>query len=556
LLGNSSEAEEILRPELAVADAGGNSLLAADIREELARALRDAAKYAEAATLLDAAMQARRKMLGEHVLVATAIGERASVFEATGALNEAESAYVTARDMLIKIVGPKDSRVAVALGNLGVLSLAKGDYKRASEFLNVAERIQRERLGRTHPDYAATLSNLATAAAQQGDFALALALHERARSIRRAAFGEAHPEVAVSLSNLAVLLWRNGYYSRALPHAQEALRIREQMLPAGHPLIAMSLVNLAGIYWGMGDLAKARSNMDRGLELQRAALGSLNPYTAVYIREAAALSWGLGDKARALALLTDGAEAEEANLSDMMSVGSEAQKRAALDMVSGALDLVLSFHLKEATRNPAAARLALRKILQYKGRLADAVADEFGILGHYQASGGQDLGKQLLEVRKRRAALQLRNPKNVSMKQAAELKRVREEEEKLEESIAKLAPAEGAILKPVTLSVIEGSLPPESALVEFAVYRPFDPRAPGMRKRWADEQYCVCVLKKGDPVCYNLGPAAQINKLARGFHAALAGKHPGTESLAREVYDRIFARVVPLLGDAVNLIVA
>src|SRR5207237_2688694 len=67
--------------------------------------------------------------------------------------------------------------------------------------------------------------------------------------------------------------------------------------------------------------------------------------------------------------------------------------------------------------------------------------------------------------------------------------------ERLEEEISRRSGEFRARRSPVTLGAVRKAIPEDAALVEFAVYRPFDPKAPGVRAARGEPRYVAYVIR-------------------------------------------------------------
>ena len=72
-------------------------------------------------------------------------------------------------------------------------------------------------------------------------------------------------------------------------------------------------------------------------------------------------------------------------------------------------------------------------------------------------------------------------------------------------------------------------IPPQAALVEFAVYQPFDPKAPTEAKAHGDLRYIAYVVPhSGDIRLKELGAAKDVEPAIERFREAL--RNPATRS--------------------------
>ena len=74
----------------------------------------------------------------------------------------------------------------------------------------------------------------------------------------------------------------------------------------------------------------------------------------------------------------------------------------------------------------------------------------------------------------------------------------------------------------VTLEAVQAAMPEESALVEFAVFRPFDPKAERNADAYGPPHYAAYVVRKhGPPVGRDLGPSKAIDEIIDALRQAL-----------------------------------
>jgi CHAT domain-containing protein len=74
----------------------------------------------------------------------------------------------------------------------------------------------------------------------------------------------------------------------------------------------------------------------------------------------------------------------------------------------------------------------------------------------------------------------------------------------------------------VTLGGVEAALPADAALVEFTIYRPFDPRAERNNEAYGQPRYAAYIVRRGwSPHGVDLGPADALNKSIESLRQAL-----------------------------------
>jgi hypothetical protein len=86
------------------------------------------------------------------------------------------------------------------------------------------------------------------------------------------------------------------------------------------------------------------------------------------------------DIPHAIEFLSQGIAVEEYNLLENLNIGNEKQKRDYIATVSGTTDALISLNLQSAPNNPEATRLALKTILERKGRILDVLTNSLQTL--------------------------------------------------------------------------------------------------------------------------------------------------------------------------------
>ena len=114
---------------------------------------------------------------------------------------------------------------------------------------------------------------------------------------------------------------------------------------------------------------------ERVIGLTAASLGPEHPFMARHLSNLAQLYWATGDIDKAFSARARVVAMRERNLPLQLSVGSERQKLAYFEPALADMEETIAFHVSQAGRNPAARDLAVTTVLQRKGRIFDALAD-------------------------------------------------------------------------------------------------------------------------------------------------------------------------------------
>ncbi|HEX7998965.1 MAG TPA: CHAT domain-containing tetratricopeptide repeat protein [Pyrinomonadaceae bacterium] len=581
---------------------GPNNLLFAKSLNSVAVLYQRIGNVRQAEELLERALAIVEKAKGaDNADFALALSNLAAIYQDEGKYEQAEEKYVQALELRRKVFGEEHQDVALSLNNLASLYLAKGDYVRAEPLLRQALALREKSLGSAHPDVAVSLSNLASLYQDKGDYVSAEPLLLRALSIVEAIHGKEHPEVAAMLNNVAGLEMDKGNLAGAEKYLRRALAIREKILGALHPDTAASLNGLASFYRAKGDYAQAREMFNRALVIYRnvfgpehpdvalclnnlgvlaqdendyaqaqelllqalaireKALGAEHPDVASSLSNLSTLSESKGEIAQAVSYLVRSNEIREHNLALVLTTGSENQKRLYLATLASETNSTISLHLKRASGNREAARLALTTILRRKGRALDAITDQIGALRRRFNRQDRDLLDRLSMVRTRLAMRVLDGPGGINpQKHRAQLEQLTAEVEELEAQVSARSAMFRAQAQPVTLERVQQSIPSGAALIEFVLYQPFDSKAKDLNARFGPERYAAYVLwREGDPAFVDLGEAASINQSVAKLGAALADPDSANVKQAARMLDQqVMAPVRRLLKNSHELLLS
>jgi len=521
---------------------------------------RDQGKYAEAEPLHKRALEVWEKALGkDHPNTAIGLSNLAEVYRAQAKYVEAEPLYKRALDIFEKVLGKDHPYTAGSLNNLALLYYSQGKYVEAEPLYNRALDITEKTLGKAHPSTALRLNNLAFFYYSQGKYGEAEPLYNRALDIREKALGKDHPDTAQSLNNLAALYRAQRKYEEAEPLFRGALDIYEKALGKGHPNTAASLNNLGLLYRMQGRYGEAEPLYRRALEIREMALGKDHPDTAISLNSLAALYTATGDLVQAVKLQSLANAASERNLARNLVIGSERQKLAYLATLSEQTDRTISLHLNSAPDDPAAGALAATLILQRKGRALDATSQNLNALRSRFNAEDQALLDRLTETRSQLARLVLGGPQKMTAEQyQARIKDLEDQADKDEADISRRSDEFRAQSLPVTLEAVRAAIPSDSALIEFASYRPFNAKATRGDEAYGQPRYVAYVLRhEGEIEWKELGEAKAIDTAIAALRKALRDpKRVDVKRLARAVDAKVFQPVRPLLGDVSRLLIS
>jgi tetratricopeptide (TPR) repeat protein len=252
---------------------GDTAMSVAQTQSNLGEALSLSSDYAEAARMLQEALEIQRRALGPRAPeVAKTLTRLADVYEATGEYEKAEPLIQQALRIRRRAYGELHPAVAESIADLGVIAGDRDDFKGAEVYLRQALEMQRQlQKGKgAHPLLAEALNNLAWALNGLGRPAEAEPLYREALEMKRKLYPDGHIELASGLNNLAFTREMLGDYRGAESAYREALAMnRKRLQKDSSPEIAANLSNLAFVLYAKGDRREAVDMLRQSLDMNR-----------------------------------------------------------------------------------------------------------------------------------------------------------------------------------------------------------------------------------------------------------------------------------------------
>jgi CHAT domain-containing protein/tetratricopeptide (TPR) repeat protein len=472
--------------------------------------------YRKGLEKVESSMAIIERTLGqEHPWYVRCLVTLGNIYENLGDLDKAEAVDRRAMAIIEKIEQTDSGIYADLLNNLGLVRRQKHDYAQADALLRRSLALGEKLRGPESLYVATAYNNLGIVAHDRKDNASAETYYSRALAIFERMLGPNHPDVAQLVNNLGNIAWANGDSARALAMHFRALRIREKT--PYHQRLLISVANIARIYAADNDVANAvlfQRRVDTIVEQQL----RLN-----------------------------------------LVIGSERQKLAIAQTTAERTDRTLSLNLYQAHDDPDASALAALVLLQRKGRVLDAMTDTFAAARQRVADASdRDLLDQLKSTTADLARLAFNPPERMSADdRQQQIEQLASRKEALESDLSKHSAAYRAELQPVTLDAVQAAIPDDAALVEFAVFRPFDPKIDG-NDAYGAPHYAAYVLRtRGTPVGFDLGPAQAIHESIDALRAALRDPlRTDVKKRARAVDDQIMRPLRASVGEAKRLLIS
>jgi CHAT domain-containing protein len=272
----------------------------------------------------------------------------------------------------------------------------------------------------------------------------------------------------------------------------------------------------------------------------------------------AQLYMATGDFARAVAFHERAIAGVEYNIDLNLAIGSERQKQAYLESLPEQLNQAISLNVRFAGGDPSARELAIITILRRKGRMLDAMSDSFAALRTRMDPQHQALLDRLNDVTTRLAGLVLNGPQQMTAAEhQSQIRLLEAERERIEIEISELTAGFYQRPQAVTLAALRPSIASNAALIELAVYRPFDPKA-DEDAAYGEPRYVAYVIRnQGEVQWKDLGSVKEIDNTVGSLRQALRDPtRSDARQLARQADEKILRPIRALVGNATQLLIS
>src|SRR5262245_972480 len=560
--GHFNEARTLLEQSLSVAESvpAVSDTYLAMVRFELAGNALEAQDNARSRSLYERALTTFDSAWGAtHPYAAMARSRLALLDERAGQRLKAEATIREVLPLLERSLGSSHPWYLLSLVTFGNLRESAGDLRQAEQVERDALAAV-ERSGQTDTLLEATLeNNLADVLRAKNDNAGAEALFRKSLAIGEALVGSNSLFVATALQNLGIMARERKDYAGAVAYYSRALSIRERLLGPDHPSLAGVLTNLANIYRATGNDQKALETHFRALSMWEKTVGPYGRETLLVVGNIARTYAGAGDIGNALKFQRRADAILEMQLGLYVASGSERQKLAFVRNEADRTDRTISLHLKQAPDNADAASLAALVLLQRKGRVQDAMTDLFAAARQRVASPNDRLlMDELKETDASLARIALGGVRQPAQDVRESVAEIESRKEQLEATLSERSADFRAEVRPVTLEAVQAAIPRDASLVEFAVFRPFDPEAERNEEAYGPPHYAAYVISKhGAPLGMDLGAVEDIDALVVGLRKAL--RDPGDADVkprGRALDERIMRPLRASLAGTTRLLIS
>jgi len=317
------------------------------------------------------------------------------------------------------------------------------------------------------------------------------------------------------------------------------------------------LINIGNVYFEQGDYSKALDLFQRAYDVLKDAAGPYSDLTLMALADITNTYSAQGDAAHAVDYGDRVSQVVEKKIALNLAIGSERQRLAYSEWMSDRTDRTITLHARLFPTDARARDLAALAILRRKGRVLDAMSNSMAGLRQHLQPDDQKLLDQLTSTNSELAKVALSGPGKTPIDEyTSRLSALEEQRDRTEAEISRSSAGYYAPTSSVTLAAVKSVIPNSAVLIEFAEYRPFDPKATG--EGYGDQRYIAYVISAKDEVRWkDLGSANDIDKAIASLRAALFDPNrTDARQLSRALDAKVMQPLRALLGNASQLLIS
>jgi CHAT domain-containing protein/uncharacterized protein HemY len=515
--------------------------------------------HVQAEVLYQQALAVRERLQGASHPEAAVVRKRlADLYAETGAYLKAEQFYERALSSQEARLGLQHSDTVASLNGLAALYFTTGSYTRAEPLIRRAIVSMQKQPAAGQLGNAVALYSLANLYFNMGNYGQAEPLYRQLLTVADQTLGRENIFSGIFHKDLGRIYARTGAYDRAESQFKRAIAVNEKAVGPEHVATAGSLTQLADLYSESGIHTDAEPLYQRAIAIYKKTLGSDHPYLAGASGSLGTVHWARAELQQALTLFQRAQGIQARNSARFLLGGSESRKRNYLQSLTADTDRNVSFSL--SMPGQPARVLGLASVLQYKGRVLDAVSDSVARLRLSIEPDDRTLLEQLAQLATQLSTLTYQGADALS---PAEY-RARESDlvtrqDALEAELAGRSSEFRRAVTPVTVASVARAIPAQAVLVEWFRYTPFDPTIKkGPQAQSAAPRYVAYVLRRsGDLSVIDIGPARAVESLVQEFRAALSNPARSDIKLrAAALSEKLLTPLRPHLADVGQILMS
>jgi tetratricopeptide (TPR) repeat protein len=244
--------------------------------------LSNAGRYLDAVGLLEEARAQAAQVNAADTRVALALNNLGTVHIRLNDFHKAEQCYRRSAEIW-EAHGEVLNRIA-PVTNLVAVYLGRRMFTAADKLLGRQMKLAREKLGPEHQQVSVLLTYMAQSAFLRGDFETAAREDERALELVRKLHPGAHPNVAVALDNLGTIYRAQHRLEASSRVYTEALEIMQASGHPQHPAWIRALAHYGVLCLDQGRYDEAKSLLQQALERAEQCLRPKDPAVASILK--------------------------------------------------------------------------------------------------------------------------------------------------------------------------------------------------------------------------------------------------------------------------------
>lgn len=306
----------------------------ADVLHQQGNMLDKEGNYTDAEAAFRRVVELHEEAGSDALTIAKAQGELATAIANGGRLAEATAVHRDLVDVFRRALGPGHPKVADALNNFAISLAENGDPQAAIPVMRESLEIRAGAYGGAHPMVAGSRTNLSHMLREVGRYDEAEVEIRAAVTAMRVSLEAGHPNIGRGLETLGLVLEEQGRFDEAEEALLEALAIKKARLGERNPDVGVSHANLANNYLDQLRFDEAAASYHRALEVWKDSLDSGHPMV-VTVRSNLALALSeQGKYAEAAVLHREVLAKREATLDDEHRDLARSRKLLATDLLA------------------------------------------------------------------------------------------------------------------------------------------------------------------------------------------------------------------------------
>ncbi len=262
------------------------------------------AKYDNAITLIEKALEIQKEIYGEqNIDTARTYNRLGETYGFYGDYDKSIELYEKALSIRNALSKKGEEEDALIYNNLGVTYWDKGEFDKAMSYYDKSLEIRYKIYDNIHIETALTENDKGMLYWEKGEFEKSMSQFDIALDMLIKSAGEKNAYTALVYHNIAMTYWRKGEYDKTVEYVDKALKIYHEVLGSHHTLIAENYNTLGVVYLKQSKFDDAIENINKAIVIFKEALGERHADVTTLENNLAMVYDSKGDYDKALELL-------------------------------------------------------------------------------------------------------------------------------------------------------------------------------------------------------------------------------------------------------------